>query len=849
MHNATAYMNGSDILADEIELATTVTRDDTLHIVGWRDHLAEWAEHEGSWDENSTNEDGSVKETAGMYDGKKHFLLDQSVYYLNRDINLVPNPTEEDHSATGAEMWGKYLTVEGTAKWRTLDLQHKNMLSLIIENQQVRLQSFTLENVQDDLMENKGDLIFDTMKMYEALTVNNAGNAQVENHLANQLTVTGRMDIDFTITTKGDYKGGEITATLGDGEKLTWRETQQHGSLIFDHSTQVTTAAANEQQPDVAAAVESMVLNESVVHIFGTVEHQDITHRGEDELKLTSDEKTYDNNMEGTKQTLPTWSIEGFEVDADGVRNSFKTNTYLDTTSDGTTATSQFKAFRDNSLTMEGGAFNLGTMWKHRLQLRSFDVKGGAVFVESSTINLKDEVMGGIDACDDEGDHSHYDGNGNAGIKHDNGTAEGLIWLGNFKLEGTSNKEIVHVKFVDNGVGDAVKDGMGIANGAAKSGMRIMSDGDLVYDWEVTYNDEEAVNSNDKYAKDKVGVRGMYTFRRRGFTPEAKANPVSQLTGSYMTMMQVYNYGFQHADMFADSVADAQRESLYEQSYTVVNPTKGKNAVPGKTPDRPCVDKNSLRSGLWFNTFTSTEKMPLHNGPDVRMETYGGFVGGDSSLHQHSNGWASVWSLYGGYVGSTQRYDGVRIRQNGAAIGATGTFYKKQFFTALTASVGMADARATGRGGNETFHPLMGGIASRSGYNFTLDNGRYILQPNLMLSMSFFDTPSYKSATGADITSSLTPVFQVNPSVKLIRKTDCVWKPYASVGAVFNFMGNTHSKIDGAELPSMSINPYVEYSVGVQRSLGESYTIFGQATGRNGGRNGAELNVGLRYAW
>lgn len=858
--DAKAYMKGSDVLADEIELATTVTKDDTLHIVGWRDHLAEWAEHEGS----VTNEaiaaatadpKAELQETLNLYTGRKHFLLDQSVYYLNRNINLEPNPTDEHHDPTGPQMWGQFLTIEGKEKWRTLDLQGFNMLSRIINDQEVRLQSFSLTHVQKDHMDNYGHLIFDTMHILDGidfsaepkggLVVNNAGTGTGTVN-ENRMTVTGLTDINFTITTEAELK--DKPNTLRDDTPLDYKETKEHGTLVFDHSTQVTDKAS-QLAADADGAAD--LLKASVVHINGVVEHQNIFHYGEDDLKLATENKTYQEPGEEA-QTLPTYSIEKGHVGAGGVRESFSTNTYLNTTDPNLrneagyryVMTDEFRAFRDNSLTMNGGAFNLGDMYKHRLVLRDFAVNGGGVFVGESIINLKDEVMGGIDTT-----HSAtYKGDAElaTAAQSTSGTGDGLIWLDHFYIEDTSDKLIVHVKFVDDGVGNAVKDGMGIADGANSKGkMRIMQDGKGVYNWEVTYNDEEAENAKEDPGW--VGIRGMYTFRRRSLTEEAKISPVTQVMGSYMTMMQVYNYGFQHADMFADSVYAAQRERLSERSFTVVNATKGKNAVAAAP--RPCVDKASLRSGLWFNTFASAEETPLHNGPKVRMDMYGGFLGADSNLNEHRNGWASVWSFYGGYVGSTQRYEGVRIRQNGAAVGGTGTFYKKNFYTAFTASIGAADARATGRGGSEDFTLLMGGVASRSGFNFTLGDGRYVIQPNLLLSFSLFDAADYTNAYGSQISNKPGSVFQVNPSVKFIRKTDCVWKPYASVGFVYNLFSNGGSSINGTELPSMGIDPYVEYSLGVQRSLGEDYTIFGQATGRNGGRNGVEVSAGLRWTW
>ena len=45
----------------------------------------------------------------------------------------------------------------------------------------------------------------------------------------------------------------------------------------------------------------------------------------------------------------------------------------------------------------------------------------------------------------------------------------------------------------------------------------------------------------------------------------------------------------------------------------------------------------------------------------------------------------------------------------------------------------------------------------------------------------------------------------------------------------------------------MSVKPYVEYGVGIQRNWAEKYTAFLQAMIRNGGRNGIALTGGFRF--
>ena len=65
---------------------------------------------------------------------------------------------------------------------------------------------------------------------------------------------------------------------------------------------------------------------------------------------------------------------------------------------------------------------------------------------------------------------------------------------------------------------------------------------------------------------------------------------------------------------------------------------------------------------------------------------------------------------------------------------------------------------------------------------------------------------------------------------------------------VWNIMDDTKFKANNVDLPQMSVKPYIQYGVGVQKRWGEKLTGFFQTMLRNGGRNGVALSLGFRYA-
>lgn len=150
--------------------------------------------------------------------------------------------------------------------------------------------------------------------------------------------------------------------------------------------------------------------------------------------------------------------------------------------------------------------------------------------------------------------------------------------------------------------------------------------------------------------------------------------------------------------------------------------------------------------------------------------------------------------------------------------------------------------------GTDNFTMLTAGIASKTGYNWELAQGKFIIQPSLYLGYVFVNTFDYTNSAGVRIDSDPLHALQIMPGVTFICNLKNGWQPYASVNMVWNAMDNTHFNANGAALPQLSVKPYVQYGVGLQKRCGENFTGFLQAMIRNGGRNGIALSAGFRWA-
>lgn len=223
-------------------------------------------------------------------------------------------------------------------------------------------------------------------------------------------------------------------------------------------------------------------------------------------------------------------------------------------------------------------------------------------------------------------------------------------------------------------------------------------------------------------------------------------------------------------------------------------------------------------------------------------------AGFDTDFHEHKHGWHSVGTGYVGYNGNQLHYNGVRTTMNGGLLGYTHTMYKGNFWSALTLSAGASVGESRTMYGKEDFTSLMAGVGSKTGYNFEFKEGKYILQPIMFMSYTFVNTFDYTNAAGVKIKPSPAHSIQLNPSVRFITNTRNGWQPYASVGMVWNVMNENKVMANAVRLPEMSMKPYVEYGVGIQRNWKDKFTAFGQAMVRSGGRNGIALTGGFRWA-
>ena len=400
------------------------------------------------------------------------------------------------------------------------------------------------------------------------------------------------------------------------------------------------------------------------------------------------------------------------------------------------------------------------------------------------------------------------------------------INISNIRLLAPTEDEYFSISPLGTNMPDAVK--------TALAGAIQYTGGEIVYSPIYKYS----ASYDPLTALLNFGLAGGGNDGYENFSPSVVASPVAAQLGGYLSQLNSYDNAFRNMDMYM-LMTKEQREFVKLRN-------KYASAADENVVFDPTITQYENKSG-WFRPYATFENVGLHNGPRVSNVSYGSFFGGESEMYDLGHGWDGMWGVYMGYNGSHQAYDGVSIYQNGGTLGAVGMAYKGNFFTGLTANVGANAGEASSMFGHEDFAMLMAGVASKTGYNWELAKGKFIIQPSFLISYTFVNTFDYKNAAGVSISSDPLHAIQLEPGIKFIGNLKNGWQPYLGVSFIWNVMDRTHFQANDIALPNLSVDPFVKYGVGIRKAWGEKFTGYFQTYITNGGRNGVGLQFGFRW--
>ena len=432
------------------------------------------------------------------------------------------------------------------------------------------------------------------------------------------------------------------------------------------------------------------------------------------------------------------------------------------------------------------------------------------------------------------------------------GTHQGNLNVVGMNLLSDSTKDVTEIYFAEDGLKDKVVNGM-----PANGGYNLPSAAQTtfytpIYKYNAIYDNRDdggyfMFAKGDKILTPSGG--GGITVTPTGnpsdaYNPAILSSSVASQAGANATMNQTFNYSFQNSDNFM-SIPYLERVAIKTSNRYALSPTGDATDVGTFSQ---LFNAQNETSSAWVKPYASFENIPLKNGPKVSNITYGTLVGFDTPIKSIRHGWDRTWTGYVGYNGASQRFSGVDATQNGGLVGGTLTLYKGNLFNATTVSTGAIVGDNRTMYGTDNYTMLMAGVGNKTGYNFEFKEGKIIIQPSMLLSYTFVNTFDYTNAAGVKIKNDPLHAIQIAPGVKFIANTKNGWQPYIGVNMIWNLLDKSKVSANDVKLPEMSIKPYVQYGVGVQKRFKDRYMAFGQAMIQNGGRNGISLTAGFRCA-
>ena len=421
------------------------------------------------------------------------------------------------------------------------------------------------------------------------------------------------------------------------------------------------------------------------------------------------------------------------------------------------------------------------------------------------------------------------------------GAHQGNLNVVGMNLLSDAKDPITEIYFAEQGLKDNV------INGVSKAGEYNLPNGAQttfytpIYKYSATYDNR---NDGGYFVFDRISAGNSSGNPSDNYNPAVLSPSVASQSGAYSTMNQTFNYAFQNSDNFM-AIPYLERVAMRSANMYAMTPTGDATDVGTFSP---LFDAKNETYSAWVKPYVSFENIPLKNGPKVSNISYGSLIGFDTPLKSVSRGWDRTWTGYIGYNGASQSFSGVDATQNGGLLGGTLTMYRGNFFNATTLSTGAIVGDNRTMYGTDNYTMLMAGIGNKTGYNIEFKDGLFIVQPNLLLSYTFVNTFDYTNAAGVRMKSDPLHAIQVAPGVRLIANTKNGWQPYIGVNMIWNILDKSRVTANDVRLPEMSIKPYIQYGLGVQKRFKDRFMAFGQAMIQNGGRNGIALSVGFRWA-
>ncbi len=337
-----------------------------------------------------------------------------------------------------------------------------------------------------------------------------------------------------------------------------------------------------------------------------------------------------------------------------------------------------------------------------------------------------------------------------------------------------------------------------------------------------TSSEISGLSSLYKYDVAYDNTNGEFTFTRGDASSASTYNPVRLVSGTGKAVAG------------ANAVRTTGR--LFDVTGTPL-------AQPVENVPSGDVNTNPFAS-TWVDVYASSEDVKLDD-ITVENDTQNFIVGADTTKHTVGD-FETVYSLYAGYIGSSQDYDTVSIDQNGFIVGGRAMLNRDNVFSTFVANIGYSFGEASTASGSEEFDTLNLTIANKTGMNIALDGGKFTFKPAMVVGYHMISTDDYTNSAGDNVSNDALHIFNIAPELRIEGNFEGV-TPYLSAAYNWNIDSGGDVTIDNITSPTLSAESYAEFKLGASAQFENNLNGYAEVIATTGDVDGFGGKIGLKY--
>jgi hypothetical protein len=268
-------------------------------------------------------------------------------------------------------------------------------------------------------------------------------------------------------------------------------------------------------------------------------------------------------------------------------------------------------------------------------------------------------------------------------------------------------------------------------------------------------------------------------------------------------------------------------------------------AAQGLNAGDTCDSADCLGNNLHVRAFANSDK--YRSDDDFRFKADNAGAIAAFSNDRIYDSFDARYTLFGGYILSRTKFDGVGLHQenNTPVAGFAAEFYKGRFFGGFVLNGAYVHSKTLVDGGEDmSSDSWMGGAGVKAGYNLNVLDVLTI-QPNAKASYRYFKGETQKLSNGEKLKFHSDNDVELIPGLKASLNLGKCWTFSGMGNYVWAYETESHVKADSTADGELN---YVEYGAGLEKKW-SSVILSANGKHRDGKRNGwyADLNLEVRF--